>query len=272
MSTINTNINSIKINNALAKNQRDMTLTMEKLSTGSRLNRASDDAAGISIAESMTAQINGVNAAVRNSNDAISMLQTADAGMSNQSSLMQRMRELSVLAINDTYSTSQKAALSTEFKGLASQIDTIANKTQWNGVNLLSGSYTSSLTFQIGANASDTLAYSIASMTLNNFGLSALSLGTASDATIALSALSGAMSTLNTQRSGLGATINRLTHAVDNLTSVAQNAYESRSKIADTDYAAATSDLARQQIIQQAGTAMLAQANQMPSMVLALLR
>lgn len=278
MSKINTNVNALTATNALTKNSRDMQLTMQRLSTGKRINGASDDAAGIAIANTITAQINGLNAAVKNANDAMSMLQTADGALSETSSLVQRMRELAVLAINDTYSTTQKSAMNTEFTALASQITSIATNTQWNGMYILNGSGaasgtgTSIYTFQVGANTAQTVNVTITSMGLGALSLTTAGIGAAASATSALPDLDTALTVINTARATLGASINRLTHAVDNLSNVAQNATESRSKIADTDYAQATSDLARQQIIQQAGTAMLAQANQMPSMVLALLR
>ena len=278
MSKINTNVNALAATNALTKNSKDMQLTMQRLSTGQRINGASDDAAGIAIANTMTAQINGLNAAVRNANDAMSLLQTADGALSETSSLVQRMRELAVMAINDTYSTTQKSAMSTEFTALASQITSIATTTQWNGLGLLNGSAgggtgnTSIITFQVGANTAQTVNVTITSMGLGALSLTTAGIGAAASATSALPDLDTALTVINTARATLGASINRLTHAVDNLSNVAANATESRSKITDTDYAQATSDLARQQIIQQAGTAMLAQANQMPSMVLALLR
>jgi len=278
MSKINTNVNALTATNALTKNSRDMQLTMQRLSTGQRINGASDDAAGVAIATTMTAQINGLNAAVKNANDAMSMLQTADGALSETSSLVQRMRELAVLAINDTYSTTQKSAMSTEFTALASQITSIATTTQWNGLGLLNGSAgggtgnTSVITFQVGANTAQTMTVTLTSMGLGALSLTTAGIGAAASATSALPDLDTALTVINTARATLGASINRLTHAVDNLSNVAANTTESRSKIADTDYAQATSDLARQQIIQQAGTAMLAQANQMPSMVLALLR
>jgi len=278
MSKINTNVNALTATNALTKNSRDMQLTMQRLSTGQRINGASDDAAGIAIAATMTAQINGLNAAVRNANDAMSMLQTADGALSETSSLVQRMRELAVLAINDTYSTTQKSAMNTEFTALASQITSIATNTQWNGMYILNGSGaasgtgTSIYTFQVGANTAQTVNVTITSMGLGALSLTTAGIGAAASATSALPDLDTALTVINTARATLGASINRLTHAVDNLSNVAQNTTESRSKIADTDYAQATSDLARQQIIQQAGTAMLAQANQMPNMVLALLK
>jgi len=277
MPKINTNINALTATNALTKNAREQQLTMQKLSTGQRINGASDDAAGIAIATTMSAQITGLNAAIRNANDSMSMLQTADGALSETSSLVQRMRELAVLAINDTYSTTQKSAMNTEFTALASQITFIASNTQWNGMSLLNGSagsagYTSIITFQVGANTGQTMAVTLTSMGLGALSLTTAAIGAAASAASALPDLDTALTVINTARATLGASINRLTHAVDNLSNVAQNTAESRSKIADTDYAQATSDLARQQIIQQAGTAMLAQANQMPNMVLALLR
>ena len=277
MSKINTNVNALTATNALTKNSRDMQLTMQRLSTGQRINGASDDAAGIAIATTMTAQINGLNAAVRNANDGISLLQTADGALSETASLLQRMRELAVLAVNDTYSTAQKTAMSTEYVALGAQIDQIATNTQFNGTAMLSGAGgtyggVGSFVFQVGANTTQTMAVAIVSQTLAQYLMSGATLATAASATSNIALIDTAIGTLNTQRSTIGAAVNRLTHAVDNLSNVAQNTTESRSKIADTDYAQATSDLARQQIIQQAGTAMLAQANQMPSMVLALLR
>ena len=272
MSTINTNVNSLHVQGAMSKNQREMNVTMQRLATGKRINAASDDAAGLSISEGMGAQIKGLGAAARNANDAISMLQTADGGMASQSDALQRMRELAILSRTDTYSTVQKLALNTEFAALRDQITTVATNTQWNGTTLLDGT-TTSFEFQVGANAGDTLAVSIVSGTLVGYGLTAsTAISTASNASAALSLIDAALSALNSNRSTVGSVINRLTYAVDNLNNAIQNQSESRSKIADTDYANATSELARQQIIQQAGTAMLAQANQMPAMVLALLK
>lgn len=275
---INTNIKSLMAANALTHNGRVQQNTMESLSTGKRINRSSDDAAGLSIRETMTSQINGLNAAVRNANDGISLLQTADGALNEVSNMMQRMRELATLSRTDTYSSVQKSALNDEFVQLASEIDRIGNKTQWNGMNILTGSggvagNAAQFEFQIGANAGDTYLVSINSMlTSAQFSLDANSIGVASAASTAISALDLALSTLNAQRSIIGAAVNRLTHAVDNLTNVAQNTSDSRSKVEDTDYAAATSELARQQIIQQAATAILAQANQQPQSVLSLLK
>ena len=277
MTSINTNINALTASNALSRNGSAQQQTMQQLSTGKRINRASDDSAGLAIRETMTAQINGLNNAIKNANDGISLLQTADGALSQTSSLLQRMRELAVLAVNDTYSSTQKTAMSTEYVALGVQIDQIATNTQFNGTAVISGAGgtyggVGSFLFQVGANTTQTMAVAIVSQTLAQYGLTGATLATAASATSNIALIDTAIGTLNTQRSTIGAAVNRLTHAVDNLSNVAQNTTESRSKIADTDYAQATSDLARQQIIQQAGTAMLAQANQMPSMVLALLR
>ena len=278
MSTvINTNVKALVSTSALVKNGRVMANTMESLSTGSRINKASDDAAGLSIRENMTAQIKGLNAAVRNANDAISMLQTADGALNEVADMLQRMRELGTLAQNDTYSTAQRVAMNDEFAQLQSEIDRIADNTQWNGMNLLDGTGGnwgggSLFTFQVGANAGQTISVAIAGMGIASLGISAVSIGTVTDARDAVTALDDAISVLNTRRSVIGSVINRLTHAVDNLTNVSQNATESRSRVTDTDYATATSELARTQIIQQAATAILAQANQQPQMVLSLLK
>jgi len=275
--TINTNISSIVSQNALNKSQRTLQKTMESLSTGSRINRASDDATGLAIAENMKTQINGLNAAVRNANDAISLLQTADSAMGSIGDMLQRMRELGTLAQNDTYSTAQRVAMNDEFVSLQSEIERVAENTQWNGMNLLDGSGGSSggqslFIFQIGANAIQTITVAVPGMGVTTLGISMVSIGTVGEAQSAVAALDEAISILNTRRSVIGSAINRLTYTIENLDNISQNAQMSRSAVADTDYAKATSELARTQILQQAGTAMLAQANQQPNMVLALLK
>ena len=277
MSSINTNINALTASNALSRNGSAQQVTMQQLSTGKRINRASDDAAGLSIRETMAAQITGLNSAIKNANDGISLLQTADGALAETSSLLQRMRELSVLAVNDTYSSAQKTAMSTEYVALGVQIDQIATNTQFNGTAVLTGAGglgggQGSFMFQVGANNSQTMAVAIVSQTLAQYGLTGGTLATAASATANIPLIDTAIGTLNTQRSTIGAAVNRLSHALDNLANVAANATESRSKVEDTDYATATSDLARQQIIAQAATAILAQANQQPQYVLSLLK
>jgi len=199
---------------------------------------------------------------------------------------------LAVLSVNDTYSSTQKTAMSTEFNQLSSEIDRISVQTQWNGMAILNGSgglfsgvgSSGQFTFQVGANTAQTISVIIGNVAITSMagttpaiagtlgGLSAATIATAAGATTAIASLDTALTTLNTQRSTIGAMVNRLTHAVDNLTNVAQNAADSRSKVEDTDYASATSELARTQIIAQAATAILAQANQQPQSVLSLLK
>ena len=277
MASINTNINALTASNALSRNGQAQQVTMQQLSTGKRINRASDDAAGLSIRETMTAQITGLNTAIKNANDGISLLQTADGALSETSSLLQRMRELAVLAVNDTYSSTQKTAMSTEYVALGVQIDQIATNTQFNGTAVISGAGgtyggVGSFLFQVGANTTQTMAVAIVSQTLAQYGLTGATIATAASATSNIALIDTAIGTLNTQRSTIGAAVNRLSHALDNLSNVAANATDSRSKVEDTDYATATSDLARQQIIAQAATAILAQANQQPQYVLSLLK
>jgi len=276
---INTNIKSLMAANALNINGRAMAKTMQSLSTGSRINNASDDAAGLSIRENMTAQIRGLNAAVRNANDAISMLQTADGAMEEQSVMLQRMRELGVLAQNDTYSSAQRTAMEDEFTALRDEIDRIGADTQWNNMDLLDADGgnmggASTFSFQVGANSSQTIEVTITdqSTTGSLSAIASSTVATAASAATAVSSLDTAIAALAANRSVIGAAVNRLTHAADNATNIAQNVTDSRSRVTDTDYAVATSELARTQIIQQAATAILAQANQQPQSVLSLLK
>ncbi len=279
MTVINTNINSLAARNAINANQRSLQTSMQSLATGSRINYASDDSAGISIRENMTTQIKGFDAAVRNANDGISLLQTADSAMEGMATLLQRMRELGVLAQNDTYSSSQRTAMEDEFTALLTEVDRIVSDTQWNGMTLLDGTGgnlggASTFSFQVGANSSQTIEVTISDQSTSGV-LSAIASSTvasAASAATAVTSLDTAITALASSRSVVGAAVNRLTHAADNATNMSQNANASRSQIADTNYAAATSELARAQIIQQAATAMLAQANQSPQSVLALLK
>ncbi|MDB4308957.1 flagellin [Porticoccaceae bacterium] len=279
MAVINTNIAATITANALAKNDRAMTQTMERLSTGQRINSASDDAAGLAIASKMTSQIRGLDQAVRNGNDAISMLQTADGAMIEVSNMLQRMRELSVQGGNGTLSSSDLTALNTEFVALRTEIDRIADNTQWNGDNLLDGSAGTAgvITFQVGYEADQTITADVGDLNLAAADilaadLSAITITTATLANTQVTALDAAIAGIDSKRATLGSTINALEFAVDNLANVSQNTSASRSRIQDADYATETTELARTQIIAQAGTAMLSQANQSAQSVLALLK
>jgi flagellin len=384
MTVINTNVAASITANALTKNERAMSQAMERLSTGQRINSAGDDAAGLAISSRMTSQINGLNMAVRNANDAISMVQTADGAMIEITNMMQRMRELAVQAASGTTTTSDKTALDTEYSALSAEIQRITQNTQWNGTNLLddSAGTTGAVDFQVGANATQTVqvdfgnigsgentitaahnsntvqditlgspttvkandiitikvdntsgtdegfvqftidatdaaaiiadnahtpvgsavtiggtSYTLAmtgtagamtltagadrgQMTLSHMSVSRGVHGTmannelltASAASSAITALDTAIASMNTQRATLGASINRLEYAADNLANVSQNTSASRSRVLDADYASETTELARTQIIQQAATAMLSQANQQAQSILALLK
>ena len=272
MSVINTNVNALFAQSALRVNNRSLSSAMEQLSTGSRINSAKDDAAGVAIASTMTSQIRGLSQAVRNVNDGVNLLQTAEGAMIEQTNMLQRMRELAMQASTDTVSTDQKTYLNNEYTALKSQITQITTGTQWNGENILDGSGGNAGVYSIAVdpNGGNTIDVTIASMTPLTASLGTIS--TSAGASSALGAIDAALTTLNGSRSEIGAGINRLNYAGDNMNNIIQNATASRSQVLDTDYATATTQLARSQIIQQAATAMLAQANQQPQTVLALLK
>ena len=282
MSVINTNVSAMYSQNAMKTNARAMSTAMEQLSTGTRVNSAKDDAAGLAIGQNMTSQIKGLNQAVRNLNDGINMMQTAEGAMIEQSNMLQRMRELAVQSMNGTYSEVQRGYLDKEFQALSTQIGKIASDTKWNDQTLLDASVSGvtgqagTFQYQAGMSSGQTVVVSIAAMTLTGLGITA-SAGTIAitgltTATAALTVISSALETINGQRAQIGAGINRMEYAADNLTNISSNATQSRSTIMDTDYAIATTQLAKTQIIQQAATAMLAQANQQPQGVMALLK
>jgi flagellin len=274
MSVIHTAVSAMYSQNAMKTNARAQSTAMEQLSTGTRVNSAKDDAAGLAIGQNMTSQIRGLNMAVRNLNDGINMMQTAEGAMVEQSNMLQRMRELAVQSLNGTYSSVQRGYLNLEFQALGSQINQISTNTTWNDQILLNASSNSGrFTFQAGQASGQTIRVSISNMGASSLGISGKSIGgNGSAAATALSAISTALETINRQRATIGAAINRMEYAADNLTNVSSNATQSRSTIMDTDYALATTQLAKTQIIQQAATAMLAQANQQPQQVMQLLK
>ena len=291
MAVVNTNISASIAQSALMKNDRVLGKTMEQLSTGSKINSAADDAAGLAISTRMTSQINGLNIGIRNANDGISMLNTAEGALVEVTNMLQRMRELALESSNGTTDVKDRTYLNKEYQALAAEIQRIATKTEWNGRTILNntanGASSGAVEFQIGVDTGTTLEVDFgnfdqsASGTMHELNsasgtaktISATStISAQTTASVALGVIDTAMDAVNLQRATLGAATNRLTHTVDNLTNVVVNAESTRSAITDTDYAAATSELAKAQIIAQAGTAMLAQANQMPQTVLALLQ
>jgi flagellin len=278
MSVVNTNVAAIAANNALKTNNRALANAMESLATGKRINSAADDAAGLSIADNMTSYIRGLDQAVRNANDAIGLLSTAEGALIEQSAMLQRMRELAVAAVSDTVTATQRDYMDLEYQALEAEIDRIGAQTEWNGTAILddTGGVSSDgvFVFQVGASASQTFSVSIGDMSTTTalVAIAAGDVDTAANAATAITNLDTAIAAVASQRATIGAGINRLQHAIENLTMVSQETSASRSQIEDTDYASATTALAKGQIIQQAATAMLAQANQAPATVLALLQ
>ena len=288
MAVVNTNIAASIAQAAMARNERALNGAMEQLSTGRKINSASDNAAGLAISTRMTSQIRGLDQAIRNAYDAVSMVQTAEGALDEITTMLQRMRELALQSGTGTTDSSDRSYLNAEFTALREEIDRIATNTEWNGRPILNGNAgastaggLSSVAYQVGMNAAQTISVTFGNFSDSDGSLSGLATKTLSAATIAsaITVASGAigeldlaMTAVSNQRASFGATQNRLIHAVDNLTNVVVNAEVTRSRIMDTDYAEATSELARTQIIQQAGTAMLAQANELPATVLQLLQ
>jgi flagellin len=278
MPVIKTNVSALSAQAALTKNSRTMSNAMEQLSTGSRINAANDDAAGLAIGNNMTSQIRGLNQAVRNLNDGVNLLQTAEGALNETTNMLQRMRELAVQSASGTYSTTQRSYLAVEFNALGSQIDKVASETTWNGYTVLTGTTggttAGTFSFQSGQTSGQTIDVAIASMALSGMAMTAAAVGvsTAASASAAIASIDSAINTVNSQRATIGAAVNRMTYAADNITNISANVSASRSTIMDTDYATASTNLSKAQIIQQASTAMLAQANQQPQTVLALLK
>lgn len=271
---INTNIASINSQRNLASSQASLNRSIERLSSGLRINSAKDDAAGLSIATRMDAQVRGSNVAIRNANDAISFAQTADGALGNVTDALQRMRELAVQSANATNNAGDRTNLNAEFAQLQSEITRITGNTKFNGNAVLTGTAN---TFQVGADTTDTIAVqgtdltAAAAKTAVAAGAT-IDVTTAAKATAAMTAIDNALDEVNTERATFGAVQNRFSSVVSNLQNKVENTSAAKSRIMDADFAAETANLTRGQILQQAGTAMLAQANSMPNGVLALLK
>ncbi len=282
--TVNTNTTSLGVQKNLNRAADALSTSMTRLSSGLKINSAKDDAAGLQIATRMTSQIRGQTMAIKNANDGISIAQTAEGAMQEQTNILQRMRELAVQSRNDTNSEDDRAALDKEFQSMLKEIDRIANSTQLNGKNLLDGS-ASSMVFQVGSNTgvNDQITIDLSKNLTSDTGgaLSALngksitgdsSSGAAVTFSGAMTAIDEALQTINDVRADLGAAQNRLTSTINNLQNINENAEAARGRVQDTDFAAETAQLTKQQTLQQASTSVLAQANQLPSSVLKLLQ
>jgi len=267
---INQNIAAMNAYRNLSVTDGQMSKSLEKLSSGFRINRAADDAAGLSISEGLRSQIGGLKVAVRNSQDGVNVVQTADGALNESTAILQRMRDLAVQASNDgTQSADSKTASQTEFSQLNDELDRISSSTTFNGQKLLDGNFTSK-NFQVGSNAGDSIAVSIAGADSTTLGTNGLDLTTGASA--AITAVDTALKTVSSTRATLGATQNRFEHVINSVNVAVENLSASESAIRDTDMASEMVSFTRSQILSQAGTAMLAQANQASQGVLRLLQ
>lgn len=269
---VNTNTPSLNAQRQLFNSQNALNTSFERLSSGFRINRASDDAAGLQIANQLTSQISGIEQSVRNANDAISLVQTAEGALSEVTTSLQRIRQLAIQSQNGINSSGDRTALQQEVTALISEISRIGADTQFANVNLLDGGF--SATFQVGANAGQSISVNISRS--GGFGASGLGVGsvnisTAAGASGALASIDTAISTIGAQRASLGAQQNRFQSTIRNLANVEENLTTARGRIQDTDFAAETANLTKNQIIQQASISILSQANQGPQSALALL-
>ena len=271
---INTNVASLTAQRNLTASQGSLATTLQRLSSGLRVNSAKDDAAGLAIAERMNAQVRGMNVAIRNANDGISLAQTAEGAIGKIGDAVQRMRELAVQSSNGTNNSGDRDNLQVEFKQLTDEISRLVSGTKFNGTSVLSGS--GAITFQVGANntSDDQISVNLANLSSVGSDLAALDISgaTASGALAAIDAIDTAITSITSTRAEFGAVQNRFDSVIGSLQTASENLSAARGRIMDADFAAETANLSRTQILQQAGTAMLAQANSAPNNVLSLLR
>lgn len=268
---INHNIAALNTHRQLTANQALASRSLERLSSGLRVNRAGDDAAGLGISEGMRGQIRGLNQAVRNAQDGVSLIQTAEGALNETHAILQRMRELAVQSANDTNIIADRNALQAEVTQLIAEIDRVANTTQFNTQTLLDATFTGRV-FQVGANAGQSITFGIADMRSTALGVNGVAIGTQTGANAAITTVSTAITTVSTERSSLGAMQNRLNHTINNLGTSAENLSAAESRIRDVDMAQEMMQFTKMNILQQAAQAMLAQAMQQPQGVLQLLR
>lgn len=269
---VNTNVSSLNAQRQLTNSGNSLDVSFERLSSGFRINRAADDAAGLQITDRLTSQIQGLNQAVRNANDAISLTQTAEGALAETTNSLQRIRQLAVQSQSGINSSADRVALQAEVSALKQEISRIASDTQFGGLDILQGSFSAS--FLVGANAGQNIGVNLSRE--GGFGASGLSLGNTSVATTgqasaAIASIDAAISTIGSTRADLGALQNRFQSTIRNLSNISENVSGARSRIKDTDFATETAELTRNQIIQQASQTILSQANQRPQAALSLL-
>jgi flagellin len=265
------NISALNTHRQLAFNNTQAAKNLEKLSSGFRINRAGDDAAGLAISEKMRGQIRGLEMASKNAQDSISLIQTAEGALTETHAILQRMRELAVQASNDTNVTADRQAIQSEIDALVSEINRIAANTEFNTQKLLDGTFSSKV-FQIGANSGQSITLTIATMNASALGINALAVTNAASANNAITLINTAIETVSSERSKLGAVQNRLEHTINNLGATAENLTAAESRIRDVDMAKEMMEFTKNNILMQAAQSMLAQSNQLPQGVLQLLR
>ncbi|MFC3121854.1 flagellin N-terminal helical domain-containing protein [Agaribacter flavus] len=267
---VNTNVSALNAQRQLFNSQNSLGTSFERLSSGLRINRASDDAAGLQISDRMTSQINGLNQAVRNANDAISLTQTAEGALGETTNALQRIRQLAIQSQNGINTADDRTALQEEVSALKTEITRISDTTQFNDRNILDGTLAAS--FLVGSNAGQKIDVTLTTdFDATGLGINALTVATSGDASAAIASIDAALSTVGANRADLGALTNRFQSTIRNLSNVTENVSAARSRIQDTDFASETANLTRNQILQQASTTVLSQANQRPQAALQLL-
>jgi flagellin len=269
------NVEAANAHRVLNNTNAQLGKAMERLSSGLRINRAADDAAGLAVSEVMRSQIRGMSVASRNAQDGVSMVQVADGALGNVGDMLQRVRDLAVQASNGTLTDAQRLNLDKEVQQVLTEIGKTGTDTEFNGIKILAGSVAtaaSAVTLQVGANGNQTIGFTIATVSTSDLGISGIAVSTAASASAAIASLDAAISTVTTSRATLGAIQNRLEHTINRLGLTSENLQAAESRIRDADMAQEMISFTKQQILQQSGTAMLAQANQAPQSVLSLLR
>lgn len=270
--------NNVEAQNAhrlLSNTNSSISKSIERLSSGLRINRGADDAAGLAVSEGMRSQIRGMNVAQRNAQDGVSMVQVADGALGTVGDMLQRVRDLAVQSSNGTLTDAQRTNLDVEVQQILAEVGKTGTDTEFNGLKILAGSVAtaaSAVTLQVGANASQSIAFTIGTVSASDLGISGIAVSTAAGASAAIASLDAAISTVTTARANLGAIQNRLENTINRLGVTAENVQAAESRIRDADMAQEMIMFTKNQILQQSGTAMLAQANQAPQNILSLLR
>ncbi|NRA62542.1 MAG: flagellin FliC [Psychrobium sp.] len=270
--TVSTNVSSLNGQRNLSKSTNALATSMQRLSSGMRINSAKDDAAGLQISNRLTSQINGLGVAQRNAQDGISMAATAEGALQESTNILQRMRDLAVQSSNGSNSSADRVSIQKEVTALQTELTRISEKTSFGDTALLSGGF-GTTSFQVGAKANETIDVTIGAMDAGTLGVSTgtVSMSSQAGAQSAIDAIDDAIGLVDAQRADLGAVQNRFEHTISNLANISENVSASRSRIRDTDFATETANMTKNQILQQAGTSILAQANQLPQSALSLL-